>query len=646
MSPILWSMAALVALGLVIWAYGAREERVPGRFGPAALRAAALFLLIAGLALPAFGGRVVGPPERVVLLDASASMALPVRAGDPDATTRLDSALTVTAGLAPDRIYRFGNEAVGIGIDTVDALVAADPRSRVRSAFESAKLGGADSVWVVTDGSWSDRIEALAVADGLGLGVREIRVAEETDRVGVAGVRAPQRARAGDTVRVAAELRAAGGSTADSVVVQLQLDGTILAQTTVERPSAGRGLTTELVFVPVDPGAESAWRRYEVVLPEGTDPLGVSDRMAVWIEISESANGAVFISTVPDWEARYLLPALERLVLGGARGFLRLGDGRYLEMAASPRVVEEDAVQRTLQGARLLVVQGEPEDLPAWLARALASHPRALVLPRGPGAVPGSGVRLTGPVPGEWYAMGPIPPSPAAALLVDVDLEPLPPMTELYAVDQPGSSVVLSANRNRRGEARPLLIVGERGDARWAVSPGADWWRWASRGGPARRVYDGVLSGVVGWLVEDATSQLAALRTVPAPGQPLEWRIRPGATDLAIEITDEGGEIVYESTWPIPEERIVGAGLPEGRYSMRITAQGPDGAFDQTRPLEIVPDGAELLPAASAELASLAPAVQTRPAIEGRVPRPVWPFVLAVVLLCAEWIWRHRIGLR
>jgi hypothetical protein len=315
-------------------------------------------------------------------------------------------------------------------------------------------------------------------------------------------------------------------------------------------------------------------------------------------------------------------------------------------MAATPRVVEEAAVQRSLTGARLLVVQGDPGDLPDWLERALANHPRVLVLPRGPGEVPGAGVRLNGPVPGEWYAMGPIPSSPAAALLTGVDLEPLPPMTELYAVDQPGSWTVLTANRNRRGEGRPLLIAGERGDARWAVSPGADWWRWASRGGAARRVYDGVLSGIVGWLVEDATSQLAALLAVPAPGQPLEWRIRPGASNLEIEITAENGDTAFASTWPDPDERIVGPGLPQGRYSMQITAEGPDGAFDVTRPLEIVPDGGELLPAAPAELASLEPFVQARPVIEGRRPRPVWPFVLAVALLCAEWVWRHQIGLR
>ncbi|MDX1396088.1 MAG: VWA domain-containing protein, partial [Gemmatimonadota bacterium] len=585
-------------------------------------------------------------PGRVVLIDGSASMALPVRPGDPAAPTRLDSAMTVLAGLAPERVYRFGDEAVGIPPDDLSAMEATEPRSRIAPALEAARLGGADSVWVVTDGDLGDRVEGLDLAAGLGLGVREVRVAEDVPRAGLAAVRAPRRARAGDTVRIAAEIRATGGEATDSLTVEVRLDGTVLALARVERPTAGRAVVADLPFVPLDPGEESAWRRYEVALEDGADPFGASDRLPAWIEISEASNGAVLVSTVPDWEARYLLPALDRLVLGGARGFLRLADGRYMEMAANPRPVEEDAVRRSLTGARLLVVQASPADMPDWLGDALARHPRALVLSRGPGLVPGAGVRLSGPVPGEWYAMGPVPASPAAALLADVDFDPLPPMTELYAVDRGGAWSVLSANRDRRGESRPLLIAGERGETRWAVSPGADWWRWASRGGPPRRVYDGVMSGVVGWLVEDARSELVALRDVPAAEQPLEWRVRPGVTDLALRVLDEEGGEVFSSTWEAPPERLGTDGLPPGRYEVHIEAEGPEGPVASVRPLEISPDGSEMLPRLSAPPAFLEPAGSRGPAIEGRAPRPVWPFVLAVLVLCAEWAWRHRIGLR
>jgi len=623
-----------------------REERVAGRFGPAALRAVALFLVLGGLALPALRGRVLQAPRRVVLLDLSRSMTLPVTPGEASGPSRLDSARAVVAALDPDRVYGFGTESVPLPLDSLDAVVASAARSRVGPALEAAKLGGADSVWIVTDGMWTDRTAALATASGLGLGVRELRVAPMALRAGVASVRAPQRARAGDTVRVVAELRASGGAPEDSLTVDLELDGAVLARTRVPRPSAGRSLAAELTFVPLDPREESEWRRYEVVLGPGEDPLGVSDRAAAWIEISESATGAVLVSTVPDWEARFLLPALDRLVLGGARGFLRVSADQYLDMSARPRIVDGSLVQRAMRGARLLVVQTTPTDMPSWLTRALRSHPRVLVLPRGPGSIPGPDVRLTGPVPGEWYAAGPIPASPAAALLSDVDLDPLPPMGELYAVDPPGTWTVLNATRNRRGETRPLLVAGERDEVRWVVATGADWWRWAARGGSARRVYDEILSGVVGWLVEDATSQLVGLTGIPGPRMPLEWRVRADAHRVAIRVTEESGAQVFEGEWAEPPERITGPRLPEGRYSATVTAQGPEGSFESVRPVEITADAREMLPGVPADVAAIAPVVQKRPAGEARMPRPIWPFVLAVSLLCLEWVWRHRIGLR
>lgn len=646
MSPLLWLLAAGVAVVLVGWAYGGREERVEGRLGPAVLRAVALFLVFGGLALPALRGGAVRPPERVVLIDLSRSMALPVRADASDAPRRIDSALVELGRLEPDRVYGFGAQPIPLPLDSLDRLTPDAGNSRLRPALEAARLGGADSVWVLSDGAWDDRSEAADAARGLGLGVREIRLGERVARVGLAAARAPDRARAGDTVRVTAELRAAGVTAGDSVTVDLRVDSALVARARVEPPGPGRSASVELAFVPDDPGEGSAWRRYEVSLEEGADPYRASDRLAGWIEVSESATGAVLVSTVADWEARFLLPALERLVLGGARGFVRLGDARWLELSSRPRVVEEELVGRSLRGARLLVVQAAPGDMPGWLGDALAAHPRTLVLARGPGTIPGIGVRVSGPIPGEWYAMPPIPASPAAALLTDVELEPLPPVRELYAVEPGGRWTVLNAYRNRRGEARPLLVAGERDETRWAVSTAAEWWRWALRGGEHRRVYDGMLSGLVGWLVEDATSEPVALAGSPAPGRALEWRIRPGTTGLSVRVTDAAGAEVWSDSVEEPVARLGGPVLSPGEYDVAIAARGPDGPFDLERPLEIAPDPEELLPRPDAPPLEIPALVQERPPVESRTPRPIWPFVLAVALLCVEWVWRHRIGLR
>ncbi|MCG8466877.1 MAG: hypothetical protein MJB57_01515 [Gemmatimonadetes bacterium] len=646
MSALVWGLFALLAMALAAWAYIGREERVPGRAGPAILRALAVFLVLGGLSLPALRGGTVGAPTRVALLDVSRSMALPA---DPtDDRARLDSARTLLAGFAPERVYLFGDGPQPTALDSVETVPAEGQASRLAPALEAARLGGADSVWVFTDGDLTDRTEAIATAERLGLGVREIRTSTQVSRVGVAGLLAPERARSGDTLRVTVELGAGGGPAAlpDSVTVELRRDDQVVARTVTPRPTPGRIGRAEIAFVPDNPSDEPAWQRFEAVITDPVDPLGASDRAATWIEVSESAGGAILISTEPDWEARFLVPALDRLVLGGARGYLRLADGRFLEMSERPRVVDEARTRRALAGTRLLVVQGPLGTLPGWVAAALRSHSRTLVLAKGPGEIPGIGARLTGPLPGEWYAMPPIPASPASPLIADEELDPLPPVRDLYAIEPPGRWTVITANRNRRGEARPLMTAGERGDRRWAVSAASEWWRWALRGEGPRRVYEAAFSGVVGWLVEGATPRLAGLVDRPGVGRPPAWRIRPGVTDLSITIVDGAGSEVWARTWSEPPPRVVGPQLGVGRYEARVMATGPDGAVEVVRPLEVAADARELLAGPAVDPIALVAAATERPEVEVRVPRPVWPFALAVALLCAEWVWRHRIGLR
>ncbi|MXX77443.1 MAG: hypothetical protein F4Z33_00265, partial [Gemmatimonadales bacterium] len=205
MSPGLWLLVALGAVALAGWAYGAREERVAGRTGPAAVRAVAVFLILGALALPALRDSGVGAPERVVLLDISRSMTLPVRAGTAGGATRLDSALALLPELAPDRIYLFGDRPIPARLAALDTLGATHDASRLEPALQAARLGGADSVRVLTDGELTDRDAARETAAGLGLGVRELRVAAVGPRVALAALRAPERARAGDTVRATLE---------------------------------------------------------------------------------------------------------------------------------------------------------------------------------------------------------------------------------------------------------------------------------------------------------------------------------------------------------------------------------------------------------------------------------------------------------
>lgn len=681
MTAVLWIVAAVAAAALTAWAYAWREERVAGRTGPGVLRGLALFLILTGLWLPPIGDDAPGVASAVLLLDVSRSMSLSARASAAGAAgvTRFDSALTVAARLRADRVVLFGDAPVSVPLDTLSTLTPSAERSRLTPALEAAQLGGADSVWVVTDGGWDDRGQALRTAERLGLGLRELRVAETVRRLGIAAVLAPERARTGDTLRIEVEVQAGGpsafadgagfaadsdqgsetspeagpdaGPTVDSppaardtVRLELRLDGAPRAVASVPVPSPGRSVRAELSLVPAEPPGEVAWRRYEIVLLNDADPYGVADADVVWIEVSEASSGAVLVSTDPDWEARFLLPVLDRLVLGGVRGFLRLTDGRYLEMGARPRIIEETgAIRSTIRGARLLVVQANPNAVPEWLEDALRSHPRKMVLPRGQGSLPGMGVVVSGPLPGEWYPTPPIPPSPAASLLADAELEELPPLREVYGVDLLARWTVLNASRGRRGEARPLLVAHERGSERWALTTGAEWWRWAFRDGPPRRVYEGVVSGLVGWLVEDVAPRPVSLAS---RGRRLAWRVRPSVRDLRIEVAVAGGDTVWSNEWTEPPEDIPGPTLGEGLHRIFVSGRAPDGTFRSERPIEIGPDRRELVPRALPEPAAIAASPVERTRSDARSRRPVWPFGLAILLLCGEWIWRHLIGLR
>ena len=659
MTAALWIAAAAAATALAAWAYVWREERVAGRTGPGILRGLALFLILAGLWLPPLRSGAPGTASRILLLDVSRSMSLPARPTDDSevGVTRFDSALAIAAGLRAERVYLFGDVPLSVPLDTLAAITPDAERSRLTPALEAARLGGADSVWVVTDGEWDDRAQALRTAERLGLGVRELRVAEASARLGIAAVLAPERARAGDTVRVEVDVRAGGPESAaaapapavaapDSVRLELRLDGVPRVFATVRVPSPGRSVRIELALVPTEPPGESAWRRYEIALLDGVDPYGAADTDAIWMEVSEASSGAVLISTDPDWEARFLFPGLDRLVLGGVRGFLRLTDGRYLEMGPRPRLIDDvGRIQRAIRGARLLVVQADLSAVPGWLDSALRGHPRKLVLPRGQGTLPGTGFVVSGPLPGEWYPMPPIPPSPAASLLADIDLDELPPLREVYGVDLGTRWTILNANRSRRGEARPLLVAHERGGERWALATGAEWWRWAFRDGPPRRVYEGILSGIVGWLVEDVAPRPVWL-SAPSSARRLAWRVRPAVRDLRIDVLAAGGDTVWSNEWAEPPEDIGGPTLDMGLHRILVSGRAPDGTFRSERPIEIGPDRRELVPRVVPEPAVLPAAPVERARSDARSGRPLWPFALATLLLCGEWIWRHRSGLR
>ena len=641
--------AGLLAIAVAFWWYGHREEKVHGRGLAALLRGSALFLILSAPWMPPLGGVAGGSPATAILVDVSLSMGYPASATND--VTRMQRARETASDLLASRrapeLWMFAGSATRLDPADLDGLTPRGTATLVVPAIEQAHAAGADSLILVTDGELSDREEGRRLARRLGIALREVRVSETTDRVGIRRLVTPGAVTAGDTLELRAEI-VSSGETGRRARVSLSYGGGKTVETTIETPAPGR--TAEAVFrVPVDPAADSIeWRPFDVQVIGVEPPWDEAARARAWVQVSPQPTGAVLVSVDPDWEARYLLPLLERSVPGGARAYLRVDDAVYLQAGARPVAgVPEATVRRAARRAMLLVVQGEPGRLPDWLASVAAVRPAVLHFVRGPGAVPGTDLTIREALPGEWYVQAPPPPSPVSAHLLGAETVDLPPLSRLFASTGRSEWAVLSARQDRRGATRPVALMGSTDDRRWAVVHGEGTWRWAARGERGLPLYRGLFSGIAGWLVERSATQSVELRDrSPGAGDALRWRLAPDVRDLRIDVEDSSGQVVWSDSPTGPAESITGPQLPAG--DARFVAEGKvgSGAFRIVTPFH-VRGGDESLPRPAG------PALEVRPARaddgSARGPRagtPVWPFAAAIVILCAEWVWRRRVGLR
>ncbi len=327
--------------------------------------------------------------------------------------------------------------------------------------------------------------------------------------------------------------------------------------------------------------------------------------------------------------------------------FLRIAEGEYVRVGARPAGgIQEASVRRAAQAASLLVVQGDPSALPGWIESIALRRPAVMYLVRGTGLVPGTGVTVEQTLPGEWYAEMPPPPSPISGHLLGAEVLDLPPLSSLYGSVGGADGPVLSARRDRQGGMRPVAVIGSTKGSRWAIVHGEGTWRWAARGDQGLALYRGLFAGMTRWLVERTNPRPVQLSDPsPSTGDSVRWRTAPDVRDLSLRLEDSSGAVVWSATSPNPAIPISGPPLERG--DARFVATGTVGGvpFRIHRPFN-VGAGAEELPNV------VGPPLDVRPekvagqrGAAGSDP-PVWPFAAAIVLLCAEWLWRRKVGLR
>lgn len=596
----LWLLAIAAGLVLAVVQYGARGLTTGGRsLGAAALRIGAVTLIVA-LLLDAPAG-CAKPVATWAALDASLSMA------------RSDSSLwraardTIRAARA-DSVFVFGDSVRAAG----PAPAAHDESSELRPAVERA-LGAGHPLLVVTDGELDDP----DAARGLPAGSRVVVLKRAARRdLAVASIDVPRAVVSGDTVQATVTV-AAGAAGASGGTLELAVGEKPLARVSVEAlPAYGERAIG--VKARLDAPAGPTLLRALVASPQDAEPR--NDTLYVPIDVSRAAS-AVFVSTSPDFDARYALAVLRGSLGIPARGFFRVAPGEWrIEGPLTP--VPEADVRQAMHEAPVVILHGDTAAFGP--PRTIAPGPLALIVTAG--------------AEGEWYASS-APMSPLAPALSGLAWDSLPPVG-VVTTPPVGSWIGVEARRGR-GEERKPIVVGSDEPRRVAIIGASGLWRWEFRGGVAADAFTAFWGSIFDWLAAERTDRRAAVvddRLVRA-GDPVRWR-RGSPQDSVVTLTlqQRGTGRIDSLTLRFPSNGNVveSKPLPVGIY--QVSTRGGMALLP-------VNESREWLPRAPRVAAVGAGGVLSADATP-RLRVFGWVYALVILMLCAEWILRRARGMR
>ena len=598
MSPWLLAIAAGIVVALI--QYGWRDLRAGGIVLPAMLLRAGAVALLVALLLDAPAARAK-PVTTWAALDASASMA------------RGDSALWLAAR---DTIQKVAAESVFVFGDSVRRSTGKDsPRdvaSLLRPVAERA-LGAGHPVVVVTDGELDDP----DAGRGLPAGSRVVVLSHPSRRdLAVVSMDVPRAVVSGDTVE--AKVGVIGGSAgAHSGTLTLSLGGKAVVTVPVDSlPPFGE--RTVSIKTKLEGAAGPTFLR--AIASSRDDGEARNDTLTTAIDVSQAAS-AVFVSTSPDFDSRYALAVLRGALGIPTKGFLRVAPGEWRVEGSLTPVREED-VRKSLREAPVAIIHGDTAAFGA--PRAVTLGPLALI--------------VTSPTDGEWYPSA-APTSPLSPALSGMVWDSLPPVG-LAANTPKGTWEGVTARRGRGEEHKPIL-VGTDEPRRVVVVAASGLWRWRFRGGVSSDAFTALWGSIFDWLAAERADRRAAVpdERLLRAGDPIRWR-RGSSADSIVPVTlrERGGTRVdsltlrFTSGATIVETSPVAAGIYEAvtRGGSSTLAVNPSREWLPRAPR--VASGA-VRGAISADTAP-------------RLRSMGWAYVVAVLMLCAEWTLRRRKGLR
>ena len=640
---ILFFALAVGAVAYTFWLYLRVELRVRRSHLLATLRAVSLLVILALLfdfRLPLLRGD--GAPSEWVLLDASLSMIATNPGGE--------SAWEVAEGRARE-LEREGWTVVAFGANTesLDEIGVGQPTAAstlLAPVLGQAVESGVDRVRVLSDFRFQDPVAVSAALASLPLEVEFERFGEGVSNAGVSRLEVPDLVRAEGSVT--AELEVHGGNPGDSITVIISEEDSEVAEVRVVAPSPG---FRSRVPIALPTPSETGRVRYQATVALESDGFPSDDTAVSYASVGYEEEALVLISLQADWEPRFLLPVMEEVTGLPGLGYLRVGPDSFVPMGRAVErglPVDSASVGLAASSAAVLVLHGLGSNADEW-ARNLSVRPGRNVLL----VVDAEGAELAGvptgdPRDGEWYVSQEIPASPIAGSLVGVDVQGLPPLTDVLLPTDP-TQVRGSLLTQLRG-AGPLeaaLHLDDRAEGRVAVTLSSGFWRWAARQG-GREAYRRLWSGVAGWLLAGqalTNGEVRPTQWTVERDQPVIWSVPDDGVKPRI-IISSADSIVLDTI--VTSNGLVSTGvLPPGQYSYRVEHDLEElvveGRFDvaaSTFEMVTAPEQPQIVSSEStsdsgSEEGGSRP-LRTQPC----------PYLLVITLLCAEWVGRRRSGLR
>jgi hypothetical protein len=534
-----------------------------------------------------------------------------------------DSALRTVASDAD--LVLVGDSLRESTVDEARRVLPADRASRVRPAVDRAASLGR-SLMLVTDGEIDD-VDALAEAPP---GSRVVRLPGATRRdVAVADLQVPLSVTGGDTVTASVTLTA-GAIAADNGTLHLRVDGVEAATATIPplAPFASTRLTVPFAVTRGDRVA-----LVQAVVETASDAEGRNDTLTVAMDVGDRP-AAVFVSTSPDIDVREVLTVLRGALDVPTRAYLRVAPGVW-RVEGSLASVSEAEVKARAATAGMLIVHGDT----AWRAQSgnRTAAARALWVPAPPTQIARAGELTRTP---EWYATA-APPSPLMGALASLPYDSLPPVTLAGAAT--GGEPVLTVRLGKQGTAQTAIAAREANGTRTVVISGSGYAGWALRGGRSREAFTALWGAIFDW-VSAGRGDLRAARPVTGvlrAGDPVTWR-RGGADSVVPVRLSARGAVPTR----VPGDSLL---LRFGARYETLSAPLAAGVYDA----QTAGGVSVLVVNASREWVPRAPAVVAGPLARGsagsdapRLADAGWPFALALLLLCAEWIARRSSGQR